>query len=142
MLCLLLAGCSGGAKIGEVYTGEVNTYEGVTMTAVEGTAKPGGITIEILNTTNEEIESGNQADFAVQVEKNGEWYRLKEPAEWANTAEAWGFLKNQPVTIELRWNNRYGALPEGHYRVVKSFVEYHETGEQVYFTLAVEFEIS
>lgn len=69
VLCLLLAGCAGGAKIGEVYTGEVNTYEGVTMTAVEGTAKPGGITIEILNTTNEEIESGNQADFAVQVEK-------------------------------------------------------------------------
>ena len=69
VLCLLLlAGCGTGPKTGEKFEGEVNTFEGVTMTVVEGTAKPGTVTIEIVNATDRDIESGNKADFALQKE--------------------------------------------------------------------------
>ena len=60
-LCLLaLTACGSAPKVSEEASDlEVNNHEGVTMTVVEGTAKPGTVTIEIVNATDRDIESGN-----------------------------------------------------------------------------------
>lgn len=143
LLCvLLLTGCGGEAKTGEKFEGEVNTYEGVTMTAAEGTAYPGTVTVEILNTTDREIDSGNAYDFSLQKEVNGEWYWLEtRKDEYDNTAEALIYPKGETVEQELMWADLYGSLPEGHYRVVKWFFEYREPGGHIDFLLAAEFDI-
>lgn len=143
LLCvLLLTGCGGEAKTGEKFEGGVNTYEGVTMAAVEGTAYPGTVTVEILNTTDAEIDSGNASDFALQKEVDGEWYWLEtRKDEYANTAEALIYPKGETVEQELMWANMYGSLPEGHYRVVKHFFEYRGPGDCTDFLLAAEFDI-
>ena len=39
---LTLTACGSSPKVGDAFAGEVNNYEGVTMTVVEGTATPGG----------------------------------------------------------------------------------------------------
>ena len=49
-IALILAGCflllsACGIKVGERFDGEVNNFEGVTMTVVEGTVRPGGLTV-------------------------------------------------------------------------------------------------
>ena len=144
VLCLLLlAGCGTGPKTGEKFEGEVNTFEGVTMTVVEGTAKPGTVTIEIVNATDRDIESGNKADFALQKEVDGAWYTLEtKKKEYANTAEALGYPKDEAVTQELTWAGVYGSLAEGHYRVVKAFFEYRGPGDYTDFLLAAEFTIA
>lgn len=140
---LLLTGCGAEAKTGEKFEGEVNTYEGVTMTAVEGTAYPGAVTVEIVNTTDVEIDSGNEHDFGLQKEVDGTWYWLEtQKGEYANTAEALIYPKDETVTQELTWANRYGSLPEGHYRVAKWFFEYREPGDTEDFLLAAEFDIT
>ena len=128
-IALILAGCllllsACGIKVGERFDGEVNNFEGVTMTVVEGTVRPGGLTVQVLNTTDEEIDSGNAYDFWVQVERNGAWYWLEEEGERANTAEALIYLKDTPRELTFSWSDRYGSLPKGHYRVVKDFFEY------------------
>ena len=59
ILCWSLLSFSAGApsvEVGEVFTGDVNTYEGVTMTVVEDSATPDGIRVEVLNTTAKAIE--------------------------------------------------------------------------------------
>lgn len=142
-LCLLLlAGCGAGPETGEKFEGEVNTYEGVTMTAVEDTALPGTVTVEILNTTNKEIDSGNEADFALQKEVDGEWHWLEtKQKEYANTAEALIYPKDETVEQVLTWARVYGSLAEGHYRVVKAFFEYRGPGDNTDFLLAAEFTI-
>lgn len=77
-LCLLaLTACGSAPKISEEASDlEVNNHEGVTMTVVDGSAYPGQVEVTILNTTDTEIDSGNSADFFLQVEQDGQWYNL------------------------------------------------------------------
>lgn len=138
---LLLPACGKAAGAGENFESEVNTYEGVTMTVVEGTARPGSATVEILNTTDKEIDSGNGYDFSLQKEVDGAWYWLETKGEWANTAEALVYPKDETVEQELTWESRYGSLPDGHYRVVKGFFEYRGPGDCTDFLLAAEFMV-
>lgn len=72
-LCLLaLTACGSAPKISEEASDlEVNNHEGVTMTVVDGSAYPGQVKVTILNATDTEIDSGNSADFFLQVEQNG-----------------------------------------------------------------------
>lgn len=156
-LCLLtLTACSNSPKAEtEPSDVEVNTYEveagdsaeqTVTMTVVEGTAAPGQVTVTVLNTTDMEIDSGNEWDFSLQVEQDGQWYDLKAKKAWAITAEAYIYEPNVPRELTFQWGGIYGSLEPGHYRVVKSFFEFHEEETErdkriVDFDLAAEFTL-
>ena len=97
-LCLLaLTACGSAPKISEKASDlEVNNHEGVTMTVVDGSAYPGQVKVTILNATDTEIDSGNSADFFLQVEQDGQWYDLEENGDFSNTAEAYIFEKDTP----------------------------------------------
>lgn len=138
-LAIFIGERSSAPKLGEPFTGEVNTYPGVTMTLV-GEAMPGAVTVEVLNTTDAEIDSGNEYDFAVQQEVDGGWYSLEyEPKP--NTAEAWVYFKDEPRQVKCAWAGMYGSLPAGHYRIVKAFFEYRGLGDNTDFLLAAEFTL-
>ena len=144
-LCLfLVTGCSSGAKpSADPFEGEVNTNEGITMEIVEGTAKTGSVTITILNTLNAEINSGNEYDFGIQVEKDGEWYPLTEPDDFVNTSEALIYPTGLPMEQKLNWSSRYGNLSAGHYRVIKWFFEFSPEGPpHRHFALTAEFTLN
>ena len=148
-LCLLvLTACGSAPKISEEASDlEVNTHEGVIMTVVDGSAYPGQVQVTILNTTDTEIDSGNSADFFLQVEQDGQWYNLEEKQDYANTAEAYIFEKDTPREMTFQWASRYGSLAPGHYRAVKWFFEFHEDETEkdkriVDFALAAEFDIA
>ena len=148
-LCLLaLTACSSAPKVSEEASDlEVNNHEGVTMTLVEGSVYPGQVKVTILNTTDTEIDSGNSADFFLQVEQDGQWYDLEESGDFVNTAEAYIFEKGTPREMTFQWASRYGSLDTGHYRAVKWFFEFHENETErdkriVDFALAAEFDIA
>lgn len=148
-LCLLaLTACGSAPKISEEASDlEVNNHEGVTMTVVDGSAYPGQVKVTILNATDTEIDSGNSADFFLQVEQDGQWYDLEENGDFANTAEAYIFEKDTPREMTFQWASRYGSLDAGHYRAVKWFFEFHKDETErdkrvVDFALAAEFDIA
>ena len=148
-LCLLaLIACGSAPKISEEASDlEVNNHEGVTMTVVDGSAYPGQVKVTILNATDTEIDSGNSADFFLQVEQDGQWYDLEENGDFVNTAEAYIFEKNTPREMTFQWASRYGSLDTGHYRAVKWFFEFHKNETErdkriVDFALAAEFDIA
>lgn len=138
---LTLTACYGAPKVGDAFEGEVNNYEGVTMTVVEGTAMPGGVTVEVLNTTEAEINSGNQHDFGLQMEQDGRWHWLERKGEFANTAEAYIFSTDESRELALTWSSGYGDLKPGHYRVTKWFFEYRAPGDTTDFLLTAEFTL-
>ena len=147
-LCLLaLTACGSAPKVSEEASDlEVNTHEGVTMTLVDGSAYPGQVEVTILNATDTEIDSGNEYDFFLQVEQDGQWYNLEEKQDYANTAEAYIFEKDAPRELTFQWADHYGSLAPGHYRAVKRFFEFHEAETEqdrrvVDFALAAEFDI-
>ena len=118
-LCiLLLTACS--PRIGEVFEGEVNNLDGITMAVLSNTATSTGATIQILNTTDLEIDSGNAYDFSLQIEQDSAWHLL-ESKPFANTADASIYPQDEPIQQSLDWSSRYGTLPTGNYRIVKAF---------------------
>lgn len=138
---LTLTACYGAPKVRDAFKGEVNNYEGVTMTVVEGTAMPGGVTVEVLNTTEAEINSGNEHDFGLQIEQDGQWYWLERKGAFANTAEAYMFSTDESRELALKWGSSYGSLKPGHYRVTKWFFEYQDPGDATDFLLTAEFTL-
>ena len=142
LVCLLLLTSCGGPEVGEPFDGEVNDYDGVTMTVVEGTAMPGTVTVEVLNTTDRDIESGNTALFALQVEQDGQWHWLEtRQDDFATTAEALLYPTDESVELTFTWGSAYGSLSPGHYRLVKTFFEYRGPGDYTTFDLAASFTL-
>lgn len=143
LICMFfLTACFNQNKIGEQFVGEINSLDGVTMTVVEETASPEGISIEVMNTTVKEIGSGNSSDYNLQVESDGKWYWLKENRSFGVTAEIYFYNKDKSVIYDLNWKDRYGSLPNGRYRIVKDFSEYHsKAGYSTFFQLAAEFNL-
>ncbi len=141
-LFLLLAACGGAPAAGEAFDGTANDYEGVTMTVVERTARSDAVAAEVLNTTEAEIGSGNAADFGLQVEQDGQWYWLeRKQDDYANTAEALVYTKDEPRELTFTWGDIYGSLEPGHYRVTKWFSMSGGSGEGRDFLLAGEFTL-
>ena len=105
-LCLLaLTACGSAPKSSEEASDlEVNNHEGVTMTVVDGSAYPGQVKVTILNATDTEIDSGNSADFFLQVEQNGQWYNLiPKQKEYDNTAEGYIYNEDTPGEMTFQW---------------------------------------
>lgn len=149
-LCLLaLTACGSAPKISEKASDlEVNNHEGVTMTVVDGSAYPGQVKVTILNATDTEIDSGNSANFFLQVEQDGQWYNLiPKQKEYDNTAEGYIYNEDAPWEMTFQWASLYGSLDPGHYRAVKWFSEFHEDETEqdkrnINFALAAEFDIA
>ena len=142
LLLLLLAAGLFRLRVGEVFCEEVNAFPGVTMTAVEGTASSTGITVEVLNTTDLDISSGNEALLGLQMELGGQWYWLNAfPGGIAATMEAYLYSSGSPRELELDWGRSYGPLWPGHYRVTKWFSAEQPSGGHTDFLLAAEFTL-
>lgn len=150
LICLIVCtavllsatGCGQGAiKKGEkssVVEGEIFD---VTMEVVPESVRPGSITICVKNNTDIEIHSGNENDFAIEVLDNGKWYTI-DVGSRENTAEAYIFEDERD--LDISWSNTYGALPNGHYRIVKYFFPWTEDGTYGIkdgFYLTAEFDI-
>ncbi len=115
MLTLALTAC-GGLKTGDRSEYTTNTLPGVDMTIVRVSAS--GATYTVSNATERELETGNEHDILIEVERNGAWYAI-ETGDWANTAEACVIMGGDTREFTTAWTNRYGALPKGHYRILK-----------------------
>lgn len=139
---LLLAAGIFILRVGRAFDGEVNAFPGVTMTAVEGTASSTGITVEVLNTTDLDISSGNEALLGLQMELGGQWYWLNAfPGGITTTLEAYLYGSGRPRELELDWGRSYGPLWPGHYRVTKWFSAEQPAGDNTDFLLAAEFTL-
>lgn len=131
----------GAPQVGDAFEGTADDYEGVTMSIVEETAMPGGVTVEVLNTTEAEIDSGNEHDFGLQMEQGDRWYWLEPKRVFDNTLEAYLYSKDAPRELALTWNGDYGDLKPGHYRVTKWFFEHRGPGDTTDFLLTAEFTL-
>ena len=138
LFSMFLTACSSGPKLGERFEDEVNEYEEFTMSLINADSE--SITVEVLNTANFEIETGNENDCTIQKKKFGSWYTLAG-APGAITMEAYGIRPDVPFEINFNWKYRYGTLPAGHYRVVKAFSVDMGFGKRTNFFLATEFTI-
>jgi hypothetical protein len=100
------------------------------------------LTVKIENNTASTWQSGNMRDYSLEAEKDGEWYSVKQIGEYANTMELMIFAPGQEMTHTFKFDERYGKLASGKYRVVKSYwANATETTEAGEFHLVCEFTV-
>jgi hypothetical protein len=110
------------------------------VTVLEATSS--SMTAVITNNTDSTWQSGNMRDYRLEVKKDGEWYEVKQVGELANTMELMLFAPGETMTHTFEFSNRYGILPAGEYRVVKSFwANSTATTEAHEFYLVCEFTV-
>ncbi len=124
-------------SVGEIFTEEVNNFEGVTMYMEKYKATEGDV--EFFNNTDKEIQYGDY--FAIQVEKDGAWYSLTVPENIGYHAIAYVVAPGEAGVWHINWEYVYGKLPIGKYRMVKDVMDYRVPGDYTKYYLAAEFEI-
>lgn len=129
-----------GATVGEKTETEKNSYENAKMEYLSNTSD--SLTVRIKNDTASTWQSGNMRDYSLEIEKDGEWYTVKQIGEMANTMELMIFAPGDEMTHTFKFAQRYGKLSAGKYRVVKSYwANATETTEAGEFHLVCEFNV-
>lgn len=147
LLCASLASCQtvkdkicDFIKIGDKVDTERNGENGAIATLID--ADSHSLTLRIENGTDSTWQSGNMKNYHLEAEKDGEWYRVTQVGEFANTLELLIFAPGEKITHTYDFSVRYGTLTPGKYRWVKSWwANETETDEGHEFYLICEFTV-
>ena len=125
---------------GEVDSDGRESYDGASMTALSWDSE--SLTVKIYNGTESTWQSGNMKSYSLEAESDGVWREVTQIGEFANTMELMIFAPDEELTHTFSFSGRYGRLPAGKYRVVKSFwANATEASEAHEFYLSCEFTV-
>lgn len=101
---------------------------GVTLTAENVTST--GLTLVISHSGDApdgELDTGSP--YWVEKWQDDAWVSLEDGAERVWTMEAWLIPVNDSREHEVKWENLYGELPVGQYRIGKEIMLFRGTGD-------------
>ena len=130
ILALLLLGLSACGKkdaaperifqIGEVSDIVTNTEPGISLTILDSDAS--SATYRIVNETGRELLTDDMQVYFLQVRQDGAWHFIDiGNVKLASTSVAYRVKDGETREVETSWENIYGTLPAGTYRLVKTF---------------------
>lgn len=109
----------------------------VTMTIKDGTLTNSGATLVLINNSDKSFQYGNP--YEIEIKKEGEWHKIN--VELNFTMPAFQLSARENNEIEINWENGYGKLEKGTYRIIKGIDYEYEEGKYKSFNIAVEFTI-
>ena len=109
----------------------------VIMTIKEGTLTNKSATLVLTNHSDKNFQYGNP--YEIEIKKDGEWHKIN--AELNFDMPAFPLSSKESKEIELDWENEYGKLTEGTYRIIKEIDYEYEEEKYENFNIAVEFNI-
>lgn len=110
----------------------------VIMTIKEGTLTNKSATLILTNNSDKNFQYGTP--YEIEIKKDGEWHKIN--VELNFTLPAFHLLPKESKEIELNWENEYGKLSKGTYRIIKGINYEYEEGKYKSFNVAVEFIIN
>lgn len=123
------------------YRLRLNRYDGITMTAMDGSSHPEGVSVVLANQTGNDLESGNVHDLRLQRRILGVWFPVWRDFTLGQTREAFGYAAGASHTIDLEWKYAYGTKSTGNYRVIKEFWVCHAPESRDQILLSAAFSI-
>lgn len=75
--------------------------------------------------------------YEIEIRENEEWHKIN--VELYFNLPLWGVEPNSEEEFELNWENGYGKLSAGEYRIIKNV--YFEEEEDQDFYISIEFTI-
>ena len=109
----------------------------VIMTIKEGTLTNKSATLVLTNNSAKNFQYGNP--YEIEIKKDGEWHKIN--VELNFTMPAFQLSARENNEIEINWENGYGKLEKGTYRIIKGIDYEYEEGKYKPFNIAVEFTI-
>lgn len=109
----------------------------VSLSIKDGTLKNTGATLVLTNNSDKYFQYGNP--YEIEIKKGGEWHKIN--VELNFTLPAFSLKSKETKEIELNWENGYGKLANGTYRIIKNIDYLKEEGNFETFNVAVEFNI-
>ena len=109
----------------------------VIMTIKEGTLTNKSATLVLTNNNDKNFQYGNP--YEIEIKKDGEWHKIN--VELNFDMPAFQLLSKESKEIELDWENKYGKLAKGTYRIIKGIDYEYEEGKYETFNVAIEFTI-
>lgn len=109
----------------------------VIMTIKEGTLTNKSATLVLTNNSDKNFQYGNT--YEIEIKKDGEWHKIN--VELNFDMPAFQLLSKESKEIELDWENEYGKLAKGTYRIIKGIDYEYEEGKYETFNVAIEFTI-
>ena len=104
-------------------------------------AEPGGVTLTIVNNTDEEIRYGT--DFVLKKYVDNDWTNVTP------IITSYRFNKGfytipalSSVSVDLNWEWLYSTLPDGEYMISKTILEKEDDGNYDQVTLYADFGIA
>lgn len=119
ILCFSLFGCSNNSvKLGAKSQYEI-TDNIISMTIKEETLTDKAATVLLVNHTDKRYGFGES--YIIEYNKNGTWYKINSTNKLNFTMIGRSLESNTTLVIEINWENVYGKLTRGKYRIIKSF---------------------
>ena len=109
----------------------------VIMTIKEGTLTNKSATLVLTNNSDKNFQYGNP--YEIEIKKDGEWHKINVELDF--DMPAFPLSSKESKEIELDWENGYGKLAKGTYRIIKGINYEYEEGKYETFNVAVEFTI-
>lgn len=107
------------------------------MTIKEGTLTNKSATLVLTNNSDKNFQYGNT--YEIEIKKDGEWHKIN--VELNFTMPVFQLSARENKEIEINWENGYGKLAKGTYRIIKGIDYEYEEGKYKSFNVAVEFTI-
>ena len=111
--------------------------KGVSLTVKENTLTETGATLILKNDSDVDVEYGNP--YEMEIKKDGEWHKIN--VELNFTLPAFILKSKETKELELNWENGYGKLASGDYRIIKSIDVEKADGTFDTFYVSAEFTI-
>ena len=108
----------------------------VIMTIKEGTLTNKSATLVLTNNNDKNFQYGNP--YEIEIKKDGKWHKIN--VELNFDMPAFQLLSKESKEIELDWENEYGKLAKGTYRIIKGIDYECEEGKYETFNVAIKFE--
>lgn len=109
----------------------------VIMTIKEGTLTNKSATLVLTNNSDKNFQYGNP--YEIEIKKDGEWHKIN--VELNFDMPAFPLSSKASKEIQLDWENGYGKLAKGTYRIIKGINYEYEEGKYETFNVAIEFTI-
>lgn len=109
----------------------------VIMTIKDGTLTNKSVTLVLINNSDKKIQYGSS--YEIEIKKNDEWHKIN--AELNFTLQLFILESKEKNEFKLNFEDEYGKLPPGTYRVIKKIDKEKEDGVFDSFYVAAEFTI-
>ncbi len=134
-LSIGITGCK-TSYIRKIDTTKITNSKEITLSIKEGTLTNTDTTIIIINNSNKKFYYGEE--YSIQIKKDNKWHIINAISDFK--VPKYTIIPGETKEIELKWENRYGKLNKGTYRITKNF-EYEDSKGKHPFYIATEFNI-